>query len=90
MCILHIQKNKDGIVLFEIVILIYSIDYKVVFRAAHIQIRNYTNPNTNCHIHLKGVYVWICTGTGIGIIYLTDKSKHHLHHHFYIDSNFYA
>ena len=34
MCILHIQKNKDGIVLFEIVILIYSIDYKVVFRAA--------------------------------------------------------
>ncbi len=36
MCILHIQKNKDGIVLFEIVILIYSIDYKVVFRGAHI------------------------------------------------------
>ena len=34
MCILHIQKNKDGIVLFEIVIIIYSIDYKVVFGAA--------------------------------------------------------
>ena len=34
MCILHIQKNKNGIVLFEIVILIYSIDYKVVFRGA--------------------------------------------------------
>ena len=40
MCILHIQKNKNGIVLFEIVILIYSIDYKVVFGAAHKQ-KNY-------------------------------------------------
>ena len=34
MCILHIQKNKDGIVSFEIVIIICSIDYKVVFRGA--------------------------------------------------------
>jgi hypothetical protein len=49
MCILHIQKNKNGIVLFEIVILIYSIDYKVVFRAAlYLKISNTKSVSLFC------------------------------------------